>query len=182
MAQATVGPVPGEQPVDHAEQQHGQRLAQARFGLAGLPGADGFGKTGHHPALGAQHTRAVVGLEEAHVLGQHAVRVLGIGILVDDAFDQVAHRIGRRPLLRTDLVDQRFQRGDMADRDLYQQRVLVAVVVVERGLRQTGGLGHLVHRGADVATLGEQPRRVAQDGLALFVVVGSAAAGHGFTK
>src|SRR5258708_27723978 len=40
--------------------------------------------------------------------------------------------------------------------DVHQQRVLVAEVVVDGGLGQAAGLGHLVHRSAGVAAAREQ--------------------------
>ncbi len=62
--------------------------------------------------------------------------------------------------------------------DVGQQLVLVAVVVIQRGLGQTTSVGDVIHRRAEVPTAGEQFGGAKQDGLLLFVVVLSPSARH----
>ena len=88
---------PGEHPVDHAEQQHGQRRGERGALQIGADCADDLGEAGHDLALAAEDACLVGLAQEAHVLGQHAVRVLGVGVLLEDACDQLAQLVAPRP-------------------------------------------------------------------------------------
>jgi hypothetical protein len=179
MAQRALGLQPGEHPVDHAEQQHGQRLVEAGLRHGRAHGGHGLREGGHHLALGIAHPGRGLGLQELHVLGQHAVFMLCVGIGLDEAQDQAAQaRLGRGGL-GIDLCHQLAQALYMRLADLRQQGMLVGPVVVQRGLGDAAGRGHLVHGGGGVALPREQLGRALQDDLALVVVACGAAAGHG---
>ena len=169
---------PGEHPVHHAEQQHRQRLVERAGAQLGASRGDGVGEGGDDLALAVEDAAAVGGGQEAHVLGQHAVLGLGAGIDVEEGGDQAAHaRLGRMRL-GGDLLDERLEAGDVRRGDLEQQLLLVADIVIERGLGDAAGLGDLVHRGRGVTAAREQLRGAGEDLLALVVVASGASARH----
>jgi len=110
--------------------------------------------------------------QKLHVLGQHAVFVLGLRIHLHEAGDQRLQAFSRRQALALDLLHQPFQSTDVALRDLRQQRLLVAHVVVQRGLAHLAGSGHLLHGGRGVALRGKQLGRSGQHLLTLQVIAG----------
>jgi hypothetical protein len=125
--------------------------------------------------------RAVGRRQEADVLGQDPVLGLRAGVDVEEGRDQAPDPGLGLVGLGADLVDQGLEAGDVRRGDLEQQVLLVAEVVIERGLGDTAGLGHLVHRGRGVAAAGEQLRGAAEDLLALVVVASGASARHGWS-
>jgi hypothetical protein len=180
VGEAAVRAQPREHPVDHAEQQHRQRPVELVARQVRTHRGDRVGEGGHHAALRLLHLEALVFLEEAHVLGQHAVLVLRVGVLAHEAQDQRAQPhvgIGVGGLAQH-LEHELLQPRHVAHGDLEQQLALVAVVVVEAGLRGAAGRGDVVHRRGRVAVVGEQLRGPREDRVALVVVGGGASAGH----
>ena len=90
MAQLALGLQPGEHPVHHAEQQHRQRLVQARARELGADRGDRVGEGGDDAALAAEDALLLGRLEEAHVLGQDAVLGLRAGVGGEEGVDQAA--------------------------------------------------------------------------------------------
>ena len=179
VAQRTARLQPGEHPVDHAEEQHGQRRGERCAGQLGPQCHYRAGEGGDDAALAVQYplTRGLV--EELHVLGQHAVFVLRIGVGQHEALDQRLQTFTRAQRLRFHLGHHGLQAIDVGLRDQEQQLVLVLHVVVERGLGDAAGGRHLVHRGSGVALSCEERRGLREDEFALVVVGGGAGAGHG---
>mmetsp|Transcript_6985 Transcript_6985/g.29651 ORF Transcript_6985/g.29651 Transcript_6985/m.29651 type:complete len:571 (-) Transcript_6985:511-2223(-) len=173
-----VGPQPGEGPVDHAKEQHGQGLVQPRILQLRPQLAERRRELGHDAALHVQQALALGIGEEADLAGQHAVLVLGVGVGAGEALDQRAQLGIRRQPLCLDLVHQRQQRMHMAVADLREQILLVLEVVVKRRLGHAAGLGDLVHRRGTEALFCEEPGGRGEDVLALGFKTGGAFAGH----
>jgi hypothetical protein len=151
MAQLALRLSHGEHPVHHAEEQHRQRLLQAGRGELGADRDDRLGERGDDAALAAEDALLLGRGEEADVLGQDAV------LRPASRHRQRGRRrsggagAARARQRRIDLGDQRQQPRDVRLGDLGEQLVLVAHVVVERGLRDAARLGDLVHRRRRVA-------------------------------
>ena len=178
MAELAARLQPGEHPVHHAEQQHRQRLVELVRAQLRPGRGDRVGEGGDDLALAVEDAAAVGRRQEAHVFGQDAVLGLRAGIDREEGRDQAADPGLGLVRLGADLLDQRLEPGDVGGGDLEQQLLLVAEVVIERGLGDAAGLGHLVHRGGGVAAAGEQLRRAGEDLLALVVVASGASARH----
>ena len=143
---------------------------------------DSIGEGRDDATLAVEHLLTVCGLQELHVLGQHAVCVARPRIFLDETLDQLPHlRFGGKAL-PLHLVDERLQAFDVRTRDFAEQLVFVAHVVIERRLRHAAGLRHFVHRCARVTLPREQLRRVREDFLALHVVSGGTSTRHGLTS
>ena len=179
MAQLALGLQPREHPVHHPEEQHRQRLLQARRGELGADRDDRLGERGDDAALAAEDPLLLGRGEETDVLGQDAVLGLRAGVDGEEGIDQAAQALLRRRHRRIDLGDEREQPGDVRLGDLGEQLVLVAHVVIERRLRDAARLGDFVHRRRRVAALGEQLGGAGEDRLALQLVAGGTSAWHG---
>ena len=134
MAQLALRVEPREHPVHHAEQQHRQRLAETLLGELGPDRGDRVGERGDDAALAAENALALGGVQEAHVLGEHAVLGLRAGVDGEERVDQSAQPCLGRKAGGVDLLDEREQPRDVRLGDLDEQLVLVAHVVVQRGL------------------------------------------------
>ena len=178
MAELALGLQPREHPVHHAEEQHREGLAEALLRELGADGDDRVGERRNDAPLAAEDALALGRGEETDVLGEHAVLGLRAGIRGEKRIDQPPQpRLGRE-LRGVDLVDEREQPRDVRLGDLDQQLVLVADVVVERGLGDAARFGDLVHRGRRVAAAREQLGSAREDRLALQLVASGASARH----
>jgi hypothetical protein len=178
MAQLARRLQPGEHPVHHAEEQHRERLLQARRGEFGADRDDRLGERGDDAALAAEDALLFGRGEEADVLGQDAMLSLRAGVGGEKGLDESAQALLGRRQRRIDLGDQRQQARDVRLGDLGEQLVLVANVVVERRLGDAARLGDLVHRRRGVAVLREQLAGAGEDRLALQLVAGGTSAWH----
>jgi hypothetical protein len=169
---------PGEGPVDHAEEQHRQRLVQGGGAQFRAQRGDGVGIGRDDAALPRLHLFERFGLQELDILGQHAMGMARAGVGVHEAADERAQARLRIQLQRGHGLHLGFQPRHMAARDLHQQPMLVAHVVVQRGLGNAAGGGDLVHGRGRVAAGGKALRRCGQDLLALVLPAGGARAGH----
>jgi len=169
---------PGEHPVDHAEQEHGQGLGQAGRVEFGSQVGDCACEGGNDQPFLRQHAGLVFGIQEFHVLGQDAMRVLGVGILGDDAVDQLFETLARWLRERRQFLDQKLQSADVAVGNAHEQAVFVPEVVIQGRLGQPAGVGDLVHRGGGIALTREQLRGLIEDRLPLPVVARCSAACH----
>jgi len=173
---------PGEHPVHHAEEQHGERLLQAPRGKLGTDRDDRVGEGSDDAALAVEHPLLLGCSEEANVVGEDAVLGLRAGVGGEEGVDEAAQALLRRRLGGVDFGDQRQQPGDVRLGDLGEQLVLVADVVIERGLRDAARLGDFVHRRRRVAALREQLRSAGEDRLALQLVAGGASARQAISR
>jgi hypothetical protein len=172
MVEPAAGLDPGEHPIHHAEQQHGERLGHVRPCQLGPHLRHRTRECGHHKPLLVEDAFAVFFLQKLHVFGEHAVRILGAGVFVDDAVDEVPQPLFTRQRQGFLVFDEGGEPRDMALADADQERVFVAVVVVERGLRQIAGLRHLVHRGGGITQPGEELGGAFQNHVSLVVIGG----------
>jgi len=172
MGEWALGTQPSEGPVDHAKQQHGQWFVQLAVAQVGAQVGDGLGKTCHHTPLAAQHGLSFVVSQELDILGQHPVFVFGSGVGLHESQDQLLQPLSRRQVQRLHLVHQVLQTCHMALGDLGQQAVFVAHVVVQRGLADAAGSGHVLHRGGGIAACGKQLSCGSQHLLALQLEAG----------
>ena len=172
-----VGLHPGEHPVDHPEQQHRQRLVSAASVRSGRSVATARAKpitTSRSLASTRSRSRARGTSRLRSARDAHPARCA-----YSSTRRRISARIWLRPSFpRTGLRARCLEPRDMAVRDADQQRVLVLVVVVQRGFGEPTGLRHLVHRRAGVAAVREQRRGAREDHLALVVVSGGAASWH----
>ena len=178
VTEIAVGLQPREHPVHHAEEEHRQRLFQARRAQLRAGRRDRSGEGRDDPALGAQDAIALRRIQEADVFGQHAMLGLRAGVGGEEGRDQPAQtRLGRETS-GLDFGHQREQPRDMRFGDLGEQLVLVTDVVIERRLRHAAGLSDLVHRRRGVAAPRKEPGRAREDGLALQLVAPGSSARH----
>jgi len=178
VAELALGLQPREHPVHHAEEQHREGLAEALLRELGADGDDRGGERRDDAALAAEDAPALGRGEEADVLGEDAVLGLRPRIHREEGIDQAAQpRLGRE-LGGVDLLDERDEARDVRLGDLDEQLVLVADVVVERGLGDAARLGDLVHRSRRVAAACEQLGGAREDRLALQLVASGASARH----
>jgi len=173
-----IGLQPGEGPVDHAEQQHRHRLVKLGPFEPRPYGGHRVGESSDQPALRLQHRLALGIAQELHVFGQDTVFVLGQRVGLHEACDQRAQvRLGGQAF--GDHLGLHGQQPlHMRVCNLCQQVVLIANVVVQRGLADATRGGQVEHRGGGIAAHGEEFRRGVQDLLALAVVTGGTRAGH----
>jgi hypothetical protein len=137
-----------------------------------------LGERGDDAPLAAEDALALGRIQEAHILRQDAVLGLRARIRREEGIDQPAQpRFGGEPG-GIDLVDEREQPRDVRLGDLDQQLVLVAHVVVERGLGDAACLGDLVHRRRREAAPREQLGGARENGLALQLVASGPSARH----
>ena len=115
---------PGEHPVHHAEEQHGERLLQARGGELGANGDDGVGEGSDDAALAVQDPLLLCRGKEANVVGEDAVLGLRAGVGGEEDVDQAAQALVGSRLRGIDFGDQREQPGDVPLGDLDEQLVL----------------------------------------------------------
>ena len=182
MAQRALGLQPGEHPVHHPEQQHRQRLLQACGSELGADRDDRLGERGDDAPLAAQDALLLGGREETDILGQDAVLGLRSRVGAEKGIDQAPQPLLGRRRRGVDLGDEREQAGDVGFGDLDEKLVLVANVVVERGLGDAARLGDLVHRRRRVAAAREQLGGAREDRLALQLVAGGATARHAISR
>ena len=138
-ASACRRPQPGEHPVDHAEQQHRQRLVEPRGAAARAAPRRPRRRRRRRPAFACQHARRVAWPRNFTSSVSTRWACCALGVCLDEAQDQLAQpRLGRERLACTSATSASKPR-DMAFGDLRQQLVLVAHVVVERGLGDAAG-------------------------------------------
>ena len=154
VAQGTTRLHPGEHPVDHAEQQHRQRLVEASACELGPGRDDRLGERGDDAALAGEHV--LLSAASRNLTSSVSTRCSACAPAYSSrkAPDQRAQALLGRVRFGVDRVDERLQPRRRGLGDAHQQLHLVAVVVIERGLREAAGLGDLVHRGRRVAARG----------------------------
>ena len=170
---------PGEHPVHHAEQQHRQRLVELARAQLRPRRDDRVGEGGDDLALAVEDAAALGRRQEADVLGQDAVLGLRAGVdLEEGRRSGGAGAASGACVSAPTSATSASSRATCAAAISSQQLVLVAEVVIERGLGDAAGLGDLVHRGRGVAVPREQLGGAGEDRLALQVVASGSSARH----
>jgi hypothetical protein len=121
----------------------------------------------NHATLLARHHIVLFRLQELHVLNQHHVLVLGMGVFLHESADEVLQVHRRGQLHRLHARNHRQQLIHVGIRHVEEYVLLVAVIVVQQRLGDAAHPGQVRHRRVMKPPLGEQVRRRLQDGRAL---------------
>src|SRR6266403_1093082 len=113
MSNPPTGLKPGKHPIDHSEQQHGQRLDQTGRIKVRPHSRHGRSQRTHDESLSLQDPGAVFGGQKLHVFRQDAMFILRIGVFLDETTNHEPDRRLRIESQRLDLQHDRLESGQM---------------------------------------------------------------------
>ena len=176
-------PQPGEGPVDHAEQHHGDGGLIGRLDAVGVGALEEARESGDHVALAVQDELALRFPQELGVGDQGDVAGGRVLVLGEKTPDQLVEGL---PLVQAvalcpglGLADQGQQALGVAVQEIEQDRFLALVLVIETRLAGATGRSDVVHAGGRKALARKTLGRDIDYRFAFEIVVGGTGAGHG---